>query len=173
MKIGNKDKVRKLVIFSIVIAMCLSMLVFLPTTTATDHYVNPGDDIQAVINAASNYDTIYFAVGTYNPTATITINKPLTLLGPQSGVDPRPFVGSTRTPGDTLTEAIIDVLTRVDTTVRAELASNIVLTGGGSMIPGLTTRIETDLKAQIPHLTVKVYDLEHPLYSSWLGAVKM
>jgi actin len=72
-----------------------------------------------------------------------------------------------------LTEAIIDVLTRVDTTVRAELASNIVLTGGGSMIPGLTTRIETDLKTQIPHLTVKVYDLEHPLYSSWLGAVKM
>ncbi len=72
-----------------------------------------------------------------------------------------------------LTEAIVDVLMRVDTTVRAELASNIVLTGGGSMLPGLTTRIETDLKAQLPHLTVKVYDLENPLYSSWLGATKM
>jgi len=72
-----------------------------------------------------------------------------------------------------LTEAIVDVLLRVDTTVRAELASNIVLTGGGSMIPGLTTRIETDLKSQIPHLFVKVYDLEYPLYSNWLGAAKM
>ena len=72
-----------------------------------------------------------------------------------------------------LTEAIVDVLMRVDTTVRAELASNIVLTGGGSMIPGLATRIETDLKTQIPHLTVKVYDLENPLYSCWLGAAKM
>ena len=72
-----------------------------------------------------------------------------------------------------LTEAIVKVLKRVDSTVRAELASNIVLTGGGSMIPGLATRIETDLKTQIPHLTVKVYDLENPLYSSWLGAAKM
>ncbi|MHA2405552.1 MAG: hypothetical protein ACXADB_00890 [Candidatus Hermodarchaeia archaeon] len=72
-----------------------------------------------------------------------------------------------------LTEAIVDVLMRVDTTVRAELASNIVVTGGGSMIPGLATRIETDLKTQFPHLTVKVYDLENPLYSSWLGAAKM
>jgi actin len=72
-----------------------------------------------------------------------------------------------------LTEAIVDVLMRVDTTVRAELASNLVLTGGGSMMPGLKTRIETDLKTQIPHLSVKVYDLEYPLYSSWLGAAKM
>ncbi|MFX1510139.1 MAG: hypothetical protein ACFFBR_07545 [Promethearchaeota archaeon] len=71
-----------------------------------------------------------------------------------------------------LTEAIVDVLMRVDTTVRAELAANIVLTGGGSMLPGLPTRIETDLKAQIPHLTVKVFDLEKPLYSSWLGTAK-
>ena len=72
-----------------------------------------------------------------------------------------------------LTEAIVEVLLRVDTTVRAELAKNIVLTGGGSMLPGLATRIETDLKTQIPHLTVKVYDLEYPLFSSWLGAAKM
>jgi actin-related protein len=72
-----------------------------------------------------------------------------------------------------LTEAIVEVLQGVDSTVRAELAANIVLTGGGSMIPGLATRIETDLKRQIPHLSVKVYDLEYPLYSSWLGAAKM
>ncbi|MFW9830339.1 MAG: hypothetical protein ACFFD8_00975 [Candidatus Thorarchaeota archaeon] len=71
-----------------------------------------------------------------------------------------------------LTDAIIEVLHRVDTSVRAELASNIVLTGGGSMIPGLKTRLEHDLKTHVPHLTIKVNDLAHPIYSSWLGAVK-
>ncbi len=71
-----------------------------------------------------------------------------------------------------LTEAIVDVLMHVDPTVRAELASNILITGGGSMIPGLTTRIETDLQTQIPYLKVNVYDLESPLFSSWLGAAK-
>jgi actin-related protein len=72
-----------------------------------------------------------------------------------------------------LTDALIDVLDRVDTSIRAELASNIVLAGGGSMFPGLQSRIQNDLEMQLPHLAVKVYDLEHPLYSSWLGAAKM
>lgn len=69
--------------------------------------------------------------------------------------------------------AIIDVLNSVDPTVRAELASNIVLSGGGAMIPGIRDRLENDLKERIPHLPVKVYDLEHPLYSAWLGATRM
>ncbi len=72
-----------------------------------------------------------------------------------------------------LTDGITDVLQRVDTTVRAELASNIVLSGGGSMFTGLKSRLKTDLKIQIPHLVVKVYDPEYPMYSSWLGATKM
>ncbi|MFW9984518.1 MAG: hypothetical protein ACFFCB_07305 [Candidatus Odinarchaeota archaeon] len=72
-----------------------------------------------------------------------------------------------------LTDAVIEVLRRVDTSVRAELAANIVLSGGGSMLPGLTTRLENEIKDQMPHLTVKVYELEHPVYSSWLGAAKM
>jgi actin-related protein len=72
-----------------------------------------------------------------------------------------------------LTDAVIDVLRRVDTSVRAELAANIVLSGGGSMLPGLKSRLENEVKDQMPHLTVKVYELEHPVYSSWLGAAKM
>ena len=72
-----------------------------------------------------------------------------------------------------LTDAVIEVLQRVDSSVRAELAANIVLSGGGSMLPGLTTRLENEIKDQMPHLTVKVYELEHPVYSSWLGAAKM
>ncbi|MFX1301163.1 MAG: hypothetical protein ACFFDE_09515, partial [Promethearchaeota archaeon] len=72
-----------------------------------------------------------------------------------------------------LTDGVIEVLQRVDTSVRAELATNIVLCGGGSMLPGLNSRLENEIKAQMPHLTVKVYELEHPVYSSWLGAAKM
>ena len=72
-----------------------------------------------------------------------------------------------------LTDALIDVLDGVDTSIRAELASNIVLSGGGSMFPGLRSRIQNDVETQLPHLTVKVFDLEYPLYSSWLGAAKM
>ncbi|MDO8056875.1 MAG: hypothetical protein Q6361_08445, partial [Candidatus Hermodarchaeota archaeon] len=72
-----------------------------------------------------------------------------------------------------LTDALIDVLERVDTSIRAELASNIVLAGGGSMFPGLQSRIQNDVETKFPHLAVKVFDLEYPLYSSWLGAAKM
>ena len=72
-----------------------------------------------------------------------------------------------------LTDALIDVLEGVDTSIRAELASNIILAGGGSMFPGLQSRIQNDVQTQLPHLAVKVFDLEYPLYSSWLGAAKM
>ena len=105
----EKNKLfKRLMIFIISITMCLSVITFFPTTTAADYYINPGDDIQAAIDGAGSGDTIHFAAGTYFPAAQININKPLTLLGPQSGIDPRPFVGSTRTPGDTSSEAIID-----------------------------------------------------------------
>ncbi len=72
-----------------------------------------------------------------------------------------------------ITEVIAEVLRRVDISVRAELASNIVLAGGGAMLPGLNTRLKNDLKTLMPHLAIKVYDLEHPIYSAWLGAAKM
>lgn len=72
-----------------------------------------------------------------------------------------------------LTDAVLEVLQQVDSTVRAELASNILLTGGGSMMPGLKIRLEHDLKTQLPHLAVKVYELQDPIYSSWFGAAKV
>jgi len=66
------------------------------------------DKIQDGIDAVAG-STVHVAAGTYNPTSTIVINKDnLILEGPQAGIDPRPSMGSTRIPGDTSTEAIID-----------------------------------------------------------------
>jgi len=85
------------------------------TTSPTREFIevtyNPtraySDSIQAAIDAASDGDTIEVQAGTYSPANTITIDKSLTILGPQAGVDPRPSQGSTRTPGSA-NEAIVD-----------------------------------------------------------------
>ncbi|MFX1563032.1 MAG: hypothetical protein ACFFDP_06965 [Promethearchaeota archaeon] len=69
--------------------------------------------------------------------------------------------------------ALAEVLDNVDATVRSELASNIVLAGGGAMVPGLRQRIRTELKRHMPYLNIRVYDLEKPMYSAWLGAASM
>jgi len=69
----------------------------------------PSGYIATAIGAAGDEDTVYVRPGTYTPTAMITIDKDgLLLIGPQAGVDPRPSSGTTRTPGDPSTEAMID-----------------------------------------------------------------
>jgi actin-related protein len=72
-----------------------------------------------------------------------------------------------------IVNAIADILNNVDPTVRAELASSIVLAGGGAILPGLSQRIHNDLKKQMPYLDIGVYDLEKPMYSAWLGAAML
>ncbi len=69
-------------------------------------------------------------------------------------------------------DAIVEILEKVDPTVRAELAENIILSGGGALIPGLKSRLEIILKEQMPYLSVKVFDFEDPQYASWLGAAR-
>ena len=89
--------------------LCLGMVLVTatPSAAATTN-LNPGDDIQAAINAATAGDTLQFAAGTYNVGAQININKQLSLLGPQAGVDPRPTKGTSRVAGDAGSEAILD-----------------------------------------------------------------
>jgi hypothetical protein len=71
-------------------------------------YINGYSTIQAAIDDATTQDGYFVRVdaGTYNITNTITINKALTINGPQKNVDPR-TAASLRTPGSAL-EAIID-----------------------------------------------------------------
>ncbi|MBE0533285.1 MAG: right-handed parallel beta-helix repeat-containing protein [Rhodospirillales bacterium] len=52
-------------------------------------HVLPGMSIQAAIDAASDGDVIHVEAGVYTLTETIVIDKAITLLGAQAGVDPR------------------------------------------------------------------------------------
>jgi hypothetical protein len=85
--------------------------------------------IQSAIDAAEADDTIVVAAGTYNPTATIVIDKDnLILNGPQADVDPRPSMGSLRTAGSE-SEAIIDGGTWGLSKIIKVDADNVVING--------------------------------------------
>lgn len=69
---------------TIIVAMLPAVLLALSTLSAlsasgTTHYVSPGDDVQATIDAAAPGDAIQFAPGDYSLPSTINVNKSLTL----------------------------------------------------------------------------------------------
>lgn len=64
------------------------------------------DSIQTGIDHVCEGGTVYVLEGFYFPSTTIMVDKPVTILGPYAGVDPRPFNSSIRTPGD-VSEAIV------------------------------------------------------------------
>lgn len=86
------------------------------------------DTVEGGVSAVAPSGTVHVMAGTYNPTGTIAVNKPVTILGPQAGVDPRPSYASTRTPGDANTEAVIDANLQYRTIIRIG-ADNVVLDG--------------------------------------------
>lgn len=63
--------------------------------------------LDAAIAAAQDNDVIYVPAGVYTRTGTLTINKPITLIGAQEDVDPRPYVWTGRVPGSA-SETIIE-----------------------------------------------------------------
>jgi hypothetical protein len=87
-----------------------------------------GDGVAAVAPGG----TVHVAPGLYDSTNgetfPITLDKSVTVEGPQAGIDPRPCAGSTRTAGDTSTEAIIDGGGVVATVLDIE-ASDAVIDG--------------------------------------------
>lgn len=176
-----EEQILSLITGSFFISAELRKLILHQATTATENQAGLYSQLASDGNAISTIKQSLCKIhpveldGSFNETADFAYHGTQLSLGASPWQAPEVLFQPTLLGvGDKgLTEAVIDVLQRVDTTVRAELAANIVLAGGGSMIPGLKTRLEHDLKSQIPHLTIKVNDLEHPIYSSWLGAVKM
>ncbi|MEW9669501.1 nitrous oxide reductase family maturation protein NosD [Ammoniphilus sp. 3BR4] len=81
--------------------------------------VSPGDSIQAAVNAASPGDTIIVEAGTYNQQ--VIIDKSLTLLGAQQGVDAR-----TRTGAD---ESIVTFVAGGGNGIFIVNADNVVIDG--------------------------------------------
>lgn len=90
--------------------------------------------MQEAIDHVCEYGTVHVLEGTYYPTSTITVNKPVTILGPQATVDPRPYYGSTRTAGDDTSEAIIDGNGILDTIIY--IASDEVIINGLEICQG-------------------------------------
>uniref|UniRef100_A0A6B2LNR3 Actin n=1 Tax=Arcella intermedia TaxID=1963864 RepID=A0A6B2LNR3_9EUKA len=53
---------------------------------------------------------------------------------------------------------------------RSDLYNNIVLTGGGTMLPGFGGRLTAELKKLVPSTKrIKVLDFPERKYSQWIG----
>ncbi len=86
------------------------------------------NSIQDAINAVSNGNVITLSAGLYPISSMITINKSVTLRGPQAGIDPRPGAGASRTAGDPFSEAILDSGGTLATILRVA-ADDVVING--------------------------------------------
>ena len=68
---------------------------------------NAFSDIASAVTAAASGETIYVARGNYELGSVIAVDKPITLLGCQAGVDPRPSVESSRVV-NSANESVVD-----------------------------------------------------------------
>lgn len=102
--------------------------------------------IQDAIDASSDGDTIFVKAGDYNITSTIVIDKSVTLLGAQAGVDPRADAGL-RTEGDAA-ESIIDGGGSLDTLIR--IAADNVTIDGFDVGNGTGDLIESEVTVASP-----------------------
>ena len=69
-----------------------------------------------------------------------------------------------------LPRSIVNCIKRCDIDIRKDLNCNIVLAGGGSMLPGLRERLQLDVESLTPG-NGKISVLANPerKYASWLG----
>ncbi|EGG06861.1 uncharacterized protein MELLADRAFT_48318 [Melampsora larici-populina 98AG31] len=71
-----------------------------------------------------------------------------------------------------LPKMILKSITSCDTDVQAILSTNIVITGGCSLLPGLLDRLDWELKAQMPGVKFKITaagNISERRFGSWLG----
>ncbi|KAF8322030.1 brg1-associated factor b [Clavulina sp. PMI_390] len=76
------------------------------------------------------------------------------------------------TPSLTLPDLIHKTIENTEPDVRPALLSNVVLTGGGSLLPGLADRIYNELQRKYPSQKVKMHATGHTTerkYGAWLG----
>lgn len=85
--------------------------------------------------------------------------------------DTRPIPAFSNTLG--LSQLIVDSINACDVDIRANLANNIVITGGTSQVQGLTDRINSDLSLAMAGVKIRLYapgNYVERNYSSWVGS---
>lgn len=115
--------------------------------------------IQAGIDAVDSGGTVHVAAGSYVQTATILVDKPVTILGPQANVDPRPNCQTTRKPGDAATEAIVDGAGTVGIIFR--ISADDVTLNGLEVTNGTGDLIDSVDAAPIKYRPKVVYNIIH------------
>ncbi|CAN6674455.1 actin-related protein 4 [Trichomonascus vanleenenianus] len=71
-----------------------------------------------------------------------------------------------------VSELIVDAINACDVDIRANLANNIVITGSGSLVQGLTDRINQDLSTALTGLKIRLYapgNTTERKNSAWIG----
>lgn len=72
--------------------------------------------------------------------------------------------------GDSLTQIIHSVLTKIDEDILPFVTSNVLLSGGSSMFPNFGTRIERELNEMLPSKTkISVVSPPNRKNSAWIG----
>ena len=71
---------------------------------------------------------------------------------------------------DPLDDVIVGAISECDVDLRRELYSNIVLSGGSTMFPGVKERLTKEIKEQIPEsIDLKILAPPERMYSVWIG----
>ncbi|ODV86270.1 hypothetical protein CANARDRAFT_6763 [[Candida] arabinofermentans NRRL YB-2248] len=71
-----------------------------------------------------------------------------------------------------LSKLIQAVLDKLDVDLKPQLANNIILTGSTSLIPGLNSRLHSDLTLSNPSLKIRIHSAGNTIerkYASWIG----
>jgi actin-related protein len=69
-----------------------------------------------------------------------------------------------------LDDIIVNAISACDVDLRRDLYSNIVLSGGSTMFPGIKERLTNEIKEQIPEsVDVKIIAPPERMYSVWIG----
>jgi actin beta/gamma 1 len=96
-------------------------------------------------------------------TITIGIER---FLAPESLFNPS-VLGKELTPLD---NTIVGAVSECDVDLRRDLYSNIVLSGGSTMFPGIKERLTREIKEQVPDsMDVKIIAPPERMYSVWIG----
>lgn len=69
-------------------------------------------------------------------------------------------------------EQVYQSITRCDVALQPDMWRNIVVSGGGSLLPGLPNRLEKELKGLAPHMAdeIRVVAITERHHGGWIGA---